>query len=430
MLFRSPSRKPASEYTPIPSDQMIIRRYRSISKPRDLQTYFTQGLFFNHLSQFDDNNEGILRHPSDYSGIRGGLSASSLTKRRRMEDPPETASEEEFEEALGQFHEDARHQHFANCWRIGTVEKDDIWEYYTRSPELAEGCAVETTVGQLLRALPYQPSVPSKVEDPTFNDGPSETPVWNLSFTTDGCNIQFGACKYQQDVDPVRGQPAGWTSAIAFFKSEDFDDEIEFRILINPYFDNLSIEPAPDGTPRTVRPDPGEKKYRKLPAGTKWMTNRVVLAPNATEDERDTVENWLKDFDLNIKKPIKRDIEVIESTDSGSTLKDNYEYAAEITGLANYEASAESLEEAMEGFLTKRDWEEWPVVDLVEINSDNAGTFIEAYWHRSEDPIFDMSAYGHDDFQRVWVRRFNHPTEEPTMWKNQLAKEFEEQDEK
>ncbi|SEP15250.1 hypothetical protein SAMN05216388_103816 [Halorientalis persicus] len=284
-------------------------------------------------------------------------------------------------------------------------------------------------VGQLLQALPSRPGAPSKVEGSTFKHEPTETPVWNLSYTTDGCNIQFGACKYQKDVDPVVGQPAGWTSAIAFFKGEDFDDEMEFRVLINPYFDNLSIESAADGTPQTACPDPGENKYRKLPAGTKWMTNRVVLAPNATEDERHTVEGWLEDFGLETGSSPDSDIEVIESTDTGSTLEENYEYAAEIAGLANYEGSAEPLEEAMERFLTKRDWEEWPVVDLVEINSDNAGTFIEAYWHRSEDPIFDISAYGHDDFQRVWVRRFNDPTEEPILWKNTLAEEFEEGEE-
>jgi hypothetical protein len=407
---------------------MIIRRYRSISKPRGLQTYFNEGLFSNHLTQFKDNNEGILKHPGDYSTLRGALAASAHTKRRRMDDPPETVSEEEFEDALDQFHEDARHQHFANCWRIGTAEMDNIWEEYTQSPELIEGCAIETTVGQLLRALPSEPGAPTKSDGSTLKGEVIETPAWNISFTTDGCNIQFGACKYQQDVDPLSGEPAGWTSAIAFFKGEDHDNEMEFRVLINPYFDNLSIEPAPDGTPQTVRPDLGEKKYRKLPAATKWMTNRIVLAPNVTQDERNAVEDWLDDFGVMTGSSPNADLEIIESTDTGSTLEDNYDYAAELSGLANYEGSAEPLEEAMERFLTKRDWEKWPVVDLVEINSDNAGTFIEAYWHRSEDPAFEMSAYGHDDFQRVWVQRYTDPTEEPILWKNTLAEEFEEKE--
>ncbi|AKU09885.1 hypothetical protein [Haloferax gibbonsii] len=425
MIFLNPSRKPASEYTPIPSEQMIIRRYRSLSEKCQLETYFTEGLFCNHLTNFEDKNEGILQHPGGYGSLKGGLAADSTRRRQRTGEAIDTASDEEFQEALNQYHRDSRRQHFANCWRLGTEEKDDIWKYYTQDDEMKAGCAVETTVGQLVAGLPSRPAIQDKDEvfDP---EDITETSEWNLSFTTETCDIRFGACRYQQEENPTQDQPAGWNAAITFFKGERFDDEIEFRILVNPFTNNGFIESAADGTPVAFRPDLEEDPYRKLPAATEWMTNRLILAPNATGEEQDKVESWLNEFGVVVGSGSDADLEVIESTDSGATLQDEYEYTAELAGLANYDGSVKHLEDAMGRFLMKRDWDVWPVVDLVEINSDNAGTFLEAYWHRSENPVFEMDEYGHHDIQRVWVRRFTDPTEEPEIWKNTLAEEYEE----
>lgn len=178
MMARVQSLKPRCEYAVLPSSQMIIRRYRSLEGKRDLSTYFQQGLFCKQLSKFDDKNEGLVEDAATSGGLRGGLAAIAGTKRRQSDEDIDKATDTEFLAGLKMYHQNVREQHFANCWRLGMDEKDEIWEDYTRDPNRVQGCAVETTVGQFLRALPKLP-IQQKTQQPPLDV--SETQIWNVT---------------------------------------------------------------------------------------------------------------------------------------------------------------------------------------------------------------------------------------------------------
>lgn len=91
---------PISAYAICPSDQMIIRRYRSLEGKRDLFTYFQQGLFCKQLSEFDDDNEGLVKDAATKSGFRGGATAIADYKRRRSNKNTSQANDMEYLKGL------------------------------------------------------------------------------------------------------------------------------------------------------------------------------------------------------------------------------------------------------------------------------------------------------------------------------------------
>jgi hypothetical protein len=401
---------------------MVIRRYRSIDGQRDLYTFFEEGLFSNRLPEFDDENEGVLENFEREGGLAGALAAEAGRKRRRRDEEIGKASDDEWIKGLERYHESARKQHFANCWRIGTDEKDHIWKTYTRDEDLIQGCAVETTVGEFLASLPVHPL---DSEYDTSDPGDLfKSPEWNLALQNPNCDIKVGACRYQKRWKDESYQPGGWPATIAFFKGEDFDIENEFRLVINPYSANKSLNSDVKGIPQTPTPDTTED-WIKFIAATKSMANKIIMAPNSGKEEREKVLSWLDEFGLVVNSGSESDIKLVESS-SRTPQRSTHTYLAELGGNANYDQSDEHLSDVSDTFLTKRNWEDWPIVDIVFLMTKEAGGIIEGYWHQNAESAFELSEYGHP-FQCVWVARFKNEGEERDTWRNENAKEFDDE---
>lgn len=415
MIARVRPPKPRCEYGVLPSRQMIIRRYRSLDGDRDISTFFGEGLFCKQLSEFDDQNEGLVEDAATKGGIRGSLAAGSGVKRRRYDDDIEQATDEEYLKGLKQYHRDIREQFFANCWRLGTDEHTDIWAEYTRDPERVQGCAVETTVGQFLEALPRVP-----VQQETRETSPdiSETPIWNIAIRNPNCDVRSGACRYQKrDRDGVL-QPGGSPAAVAFFKGADFAIENEFRLVFNPFKANVQLDFDERGVPQATAPSV-DKIFRKLPAATCWMTNRIVLAPNAGEQEQAKLEKWLDEYNITTGSNADANLTIIDSADQAD-LTETHKYLAEVGGTANFDESGDYLDTIIQEFIERRDPDNWPVLDIVLLMQEKGGSIIEGYWHQDECDAFPLSAYGHD-FQSVWVARLTAGDDTAELWRNANA---------
>jgi len=421
MIARNHLPNPRCKYAILPSSQMIIRRYRSIEKQRDLYTFFEEGLFFKQLTEFDDDNEGVVENFQRESTFRGALAAASYRKRQRLDEDVDTASDEEFVEGAKEYHKNARKQHFANCWRMGTDEDDDIWGRYTRSPNLVEGCAIETTVGEFLSSLLWEPIDP---DDNNPASGLTETPEWDLAIENPNCDIKVGACRYQQRWKDESLQPAGWPATVSFFKGEDFDIEKEFRLVFNPFSPNIQVDFDAKGIPQAKDPNVSQI-WRKFIAATKWMANRIIMAPNSGAKQREKVEKWVEDFGIETGDDPDADLEIVESSSCVSQTS-THEYLAEIGGQDNYDGSDQYLSEVADEFLAKRDWQEWPIVDIVLLLREEAGALVEGYWYQDEKSAFQLSEYGHE-FQNVWAARFKNGGDDYETWRNENAREYDKE---
>lgn len=105
-----------SPYSPLPSSPMVIRRYRSLEESKYLDTYFTEGLYCNRLTEFDDDDEGMLEQVAQSGTTKGMLAADSARD-------VDVASDEDFQEAFEEYHNDARFQHYANCRYFPTDQR-------------------------------------------------------------------------------------------------------------------------------------------------------------------------------------------------------------------------------------------------------------------------------------------------------------------
>lgn len=422
MSFRNFPPNPICPRAPLPSSQMIIRRYRSIDGQRDLDTFFNEGLFSKRLTEFEDDNEGVVDNFVREGGVAGVLAAQAGMKQRRKDRDIEDPSDEEWIEGLKEYHKDARKQHFANCWRIGTDETKGIWKEYTRDPEMIQGCAIETTIGKFMRSLPEYPLRPDF--DSSDIGSLFESPGWNIALNNTNCDMKVGACRYQQRWKDETYQPGGWPATTAFFKGEEFDIENEFRLVVNPYLSNIYLDSDVQGIPQTPTPDTGEK-WKKFVAATKWMANKIIMAPNAREPEVKKVRSWLSEFGLEVNDGKNPDINIIHSKFCESQYN-THEYLSELGGNANYPGTDDHLKEICDRFLMKRDWDEWPVVDLVFLLTEEAGGIIEGYWHRNMESAFELSEYGHP-FQRVWAVRIVEKDSVHNEWRNDNAEEHDEE---
>ena len=423
MIARKSLPNPRCKRAPLPSNQMVIRRYRSIENQLELRTFFEQGLFSKQLTKFDDDNEGVVDNFKREGGLAGATAAVGgwKSRRRNENNGDKGVSDEEWIKGLKEYHENARKQHFANCWRLGTDEEEEIWKEYTRDDNMIQGCAIETTVGEFITSLPKIPIKPGYDESSPHDL--SESPAWNLALTNQNCDIKVGACRYQKRWKENSYQPSGWPAAVSFFKGEEFDIENEFRLVFNPFSSNVSLEVDDKGIPRASTPDVTQR-YRKFIAATKWMANKVIMAPNSQEREQEKVACWLDEFGMNVNTGSDADIELVKSSNCTSQ-HSTHEYLAELGGTANYEGSDQHLSDISVEFLEKRDWSNWPIVDIVFLLTEGAGGIVEGYWHQSDSSAFDISEYGHD-FQRVWVARFRNEGEDRETWRNSKAEDFDE----
>lgn len=393
----------ASPLIQIPSNQMVIRRYRPLSE-RNIRTYFENGPFCRQVPTFCDDNEGLVENPAGNDALRAGAVATANSMRRRRDLPELKITKAEFIEGMEEFHHQARHKHFANCWRLGTPELDKIWKRYTGDEDMVEGFAFETTVGQFIAALPTRPDDIDPEDEEVDEYRFEETPVTEMYVGHPRTDIRIGAVQYQVRQLPETIQPTGYQAAINFFKGSGFDHELEFRLLINPFDSANLLRFDMDAKPVGCRPDL-DQNYRYFPMDTITMTNRIVLAPNAGAEQRQQIEEVLDEVGVTYGPGGDTDLTIVEANDVGDPLHQTHPYAAEFDGTDNYEGDPEYLNQIRESFVETSDPETWPVLDLIELYREQAAMVIEGYRHPTKSPTIDMEKYGHDGFQAVVVNR-------------------------
>jgi hypothetical protein len=124
-------------YTFVPSDQMVLRRYRPLCR---LRSYFEDGLFSNNLSEFKDEEEGRL--------VRAEKDAEKAAYRNKSREGIYTDPR-----AIPGRQKQIREKYFANCMRAGTDEDPRIWKEYV-DEDMKNGVALEMTFGGLRQQLP------------------------------------------------------------------------------------------------------------------------------------------------------------------------------------------------------------------------------------------------------------------------------------
>lgn len=406
-----------SEYNHIPSGRMVIRRYQDLEE-RYIKNYFEKGLFCNHITNFDDDNEGLIGEPGYSGALRGGLAAAGSRGRKR--EGEDLVSDEQFDDSLQDFHRKVRHKHFANCWRLGMDEPIEMWEEYIEDDELKAGIAFETTVRQFIRAIPRKPATRN------FQDSiEEETPIWNVHVGAQGSDIRVGAVRYQDREKEGTVQPAAYQAAVNFFKRKNYDHEKEFRLLINSFDSSRMLQANPDGTLVAEMPAVGEQ-HRFFPMATVWMTNRIVLAPNAGEEQRNKLERILDDIGVTYGSDECSDIEIVSSSCNLSSRSKTHDYDAVFAGQDNYQETVEYLNSEHREMLEQSQHEDWPVTDLVLLTMKRGGSVVEGYRYPTDDPDVDLSEYGYDEFQGVCVTRNGVSSKYPIEYKNDRMEDFEQ----
>lgn len=409
-----------AEFTHIPSNPMVIRRYRGLNE-RNLRSFFEEGLYCSNITEFEDNNEGLVEHGAENPSLRAGAVALANFMRRRRELPELDLSPEGFRQGLVEYHAQARRKYFANCWRIGTGERDVVWQEYTGDEDMVEGFAFETTVGQFIDALPEHPPGDDS-DDNGSGDGVTQTPTDEMYVGQPTSDMRVGAVQYQIRDLPSAVQPIGNEASINYFKGSGFDHEIEFRFLINPFDNARELRFGMDGRP--VLSLPGRiPDGVSFPLDTKELVNRIVLAPNAGDEQREMTEEVLDDIGVSYGSDADDDLEIVESTDRGPPLYQVRPYTAEFAGTDNYEGSPEHLNGIRERFVDETNPDHWPVLDLVELVNEKAGTVIENYRHANESPDIQMEGFGHNGYQAVIVNRI-HATDGYEEYRNEMAREM------
>lgn len=349
----------------IPSDQMIIRRY----KP---------------LKHFPDTLEDGFRagQADGYEGREGQASDPAREHERQRSEQTESitlVNGEEMDLAAGidQAREDSRANYYANCWRIGTDETSNIWEKYADG----RGVAIETTYRQMEQYI-----------------APDE-------------DLYMGIIRYlDYDEDYT---PTGLAAPMYFFKHHEFDSEQEFRMLANCGGNPMVRTDGRKTQPEMMPDNPG---HINIPADMDALINRVILSPDADEGIRSDVQEILDEYGVSAPVVPSRSADPSAHHES---------YDAELGGTANYDASVKHLDDAMGCFIEETDWDVWNTVDVVQLNQRGnlypRSIFLECFRYVDDPP--DQSEYGqeHLDYEvrahRVVDREFQD------TFRNEAAKE-------
>lgn len=355
----------------LPSDRMVIRRYKPLEYFSDT---LQQGYRAKQAGRYDDIFEG-----------------RATAQTRRAED--EQASDESRTLANGeemnltkgmrQWREANGYYYYPNCWRLGTGESETIWNEYA---DLQDGVAIETTVGKLKQHL-----------------APSE-------------RIRMGFIRYLDWLqEAARGNDPGWPF---FFKSREYDEEQEFRALANRGGNALFRTDGLEFTEEHIPEDNPE--VINISANQEELIDRVILAPEASNDVRSQVESDLGDADL--------DVPIVDSR-LNSNERPSRGYVARLAGADNYGGQEDYLEELFHDFVEKTDWDTWETVDVVQINPKGnlspRNVFLELYRYENQGP--DREVYGHDHLQdEVRAHRYRDDEHE-TTYLNDYAEETEQE---
>jgi len=327
----------------LPSDGMVIRRYKPIEYFSDT---LQQGYRAKQAGKYDDIFEGR---------------ATPQTRRAEEEqasDESRTLANGEEMDLVGgmsQWRHANGYHYYPNCWRLGTDESERIWDEYA---DLKEGVAIETTVGKLKQHL-----------------APSE-------------NIRMGFIRYLDWLqEAAMGHDPGWPF---FFKAREYDEEQEFRALANRGGNALFRTDGLEFTEEHIPEDSPE--VINISANQEGIIERVLLAPEATDEDRSQVESDLDAAGL--------DVPVVESR-LYSDDPPSRGYEAILAGADNYGGREEHLQEVFDDFVEETDWNTWETIDVVQINQKEElsprNIFLELYRYPDGGP--DREVYGHDHLQ-------------------------------
>ena len=390
----------------VPSSQMVIRRYRDFNRSH-IEDLFKRGLFCRQLSDFDDDEmEGILEQPGETDLLRAGAAAVSSI---RDSDAEGSIDPDEFNRELTEWSEIVRQKYFANCWRLGTDEKIETWrrylgdEYCDSDGNPVNGIAIETTVGQLIDALPTEPADPDYKDERTGTEL-CETDMKNVFVGASTSDIFLGAVKYQDRGENDSEQPVATEEAVHFYKRKKFEFEKEFRLLVTPFEPSHVMKRLPCGRFLALSPEI-DCTFRFLPINTVELVNRIILAPYANQRLRDEVESLLDNLGVSHGSGEDDDIEIIESNITGSPTQKTHRYHAEFGGQDNYVGTEEFLQEQHKS-MVKENGDGWALIDLLTLNEQRADAMVEGYWHPAKNPCIKITEYGHPEKQAVDAVRY------------------------
>ncbi|MFY4814882.1 hypothetical protein ACOJIV_19630 [Haloarcula sp. AONF1] len=353
----------------IPSDQMIIRRYKPLQYFADtLENGFRAG-----QAEGYEEREGQASEPArEHERQQSEHTESPILK---------NGKEMDLASGMEQAREAARENYYANCWRLGTDENQDIWEQYADE----QGVAIETTYRQMEEFIANQE------------------------------NLHMGIVRYMDYEEDIT--PTGIPYVLYFYKHRTFDGEQEFRILTNRG-GNPIIRTDGQEIPPESRPD--NPPHVNLSADMDSLINRVILSPNAGDEIRAQVEETLNEH--SVSAPV-----VPSRLAEPSAHQDTYD--AELGGAANYEASQEYLEDVINRFVKETDWDVWNTVDIIQLNQRGRLhprlIFVECFRYVGDPP--DWSEYGqeHLDYEIRVHRVVNGECQDTFL--NELAEETEEE---
>lgn len=323
----------------IPSDQMIIRRYKPLRHFADtLENGFRAGRADGY-----EEREGQASEPAREHERRRSAQTESMT----LNNGEEMDLAGGMEQARGA----ARENYYANCWRLGTDENPEIWEQYADG----RGVAIETTYRQMEQFI-----------------------------SPDQEDLYMGIVRYldyEEEYTPTR-----IFYALYFYKHQTFDGEQEFRVLTNRGGNPIIRTDGQEMLPKS-RPD--NPPHINLPADMDALINRIVLSPEADDELRAQVEETLDEH--GVSAPV-----VPSRLDDPAPHHDTYD--AELRGAANYEASEEYLEEVIDRFVEETDWDVWNTVDVIQQNQRGRlhprTIFVECFRYVDDPP--DRSEYGQE----------------------------------
>lgn len=391
-----------ARFVPIPSNQMVVRKYKPL-REQYIKDFFKKGIRCTHVPGFNDQNEGMIASPAENQALRGAAAAiAGRQKRRDGEDEKVNFTEEDFRERWAKFHKKARNKYFASCWRLGTREFVNMWQTYAKAEKLKKGFAIETTVGKFIHALPTESEGPNQESSKSANN--QMTDFSELHVGGKNHDIHLGAAQYQKRNNPNAVQPTGYQESVNFFKGSSYDYEVEFRLLINPFDSASLLRLGKEGVPIGSSPDVNNL-HPYFPMNTQEMVNRIILAPAAGKKERTMIENILDDLGISYGTNPDDDLEIVSSNLCTEPCSAKQPYAAEFRGTANYDKTTNHLEDFMQDFLDRTEVEEWGMVDFTELTPQYGGLIVEGYRHATENLDISVADYGHDGLQSVFVNR-------------------------
>ncbi|WP_137694559.1 hypothetical protein [Halorubrum sp. SP9] len=323
----------------IPSDQMIIRRYKPLRHFADtLENGFRAG-----QAEGYEEREGQASEPArDHERQRSERTESMILK---------NGEEMDLASGMEQAGEAARENYYASCWRLGTDEDPEIWETYAGG----RGVAIETTYRQIEEFI-----------------------------APDQEDLYMGIVRYLDYEEEFT--PTGIPYVLYFYKHRTFDSEQEFRVLTNRG-GNPIIRTDGQEMPPESRPD--NPSHVNLSADMDTLINRVILSPGADDELRAEVEETLNEH--GVSAPV-----VPSRLDDPAPHHETYD--TELGGAANYEASKEYLDDLVDRFVEETDWEVWNTVDVIQLNQREKlhprTVFVECFRYVDDPP--DRSEYGQE----------------------------------